>query len=275
MPLTSRQTSWSLPDRMPFSRRKAPRGTPIQRAVPASRPPTSLETQVSVMSRSMRSSRSNRSAQRVAARRVEHAGQRQPVVAGPDLRNADGGVDPVELAVVREQRRQAVDLSGEVGAAGQGAAAGARRGQGEVGAGAGDVEAALQQPAPAAGDRGRAEGDPAGEEEPPAVEGRALAVPGAEDLAQPVRPLRSSACGPACRRGRDSARRRGRGAGGAVSGTSRASSAMIPAPAPTIDGSMSSRPPAGRVIAATAPRAPNSAMPRTPSRPAAQRDAAR
>ena len=53
--------SYTLPDRMPFSRRNAPRGTPTQRAVPASRPPTSLETQVRVTSRSMRSSRPNRS----------------------------------------------------------------------------------------------------------------------------------------------------------------------------------------------------------------------
>jgi hypothetical protein len=61
MPLTSRHRSWSLPDRMPFSRRKAPSGTPSHRAVPASVPPTSLDTQVSVTSRSMRSSRSKRS----------------------------------------------------------------------------------------------------------------------------------------------------------------------------------------------------------------------
>ena len=81
MPLTERQTSWELPDRMPFSRRNAPSGTPIQRAVPASLPPTSLETQVSVTSRSMRSSRLEEVGQRVAARGVEHPGHRQPVVA--------------------------------------------------------------------------------------------------------------------------------------------------------------------------------------------------
>jgi hypothetical protein len=62
MPSWDRHSSWSLPERIPFSRSSAPSGTPIQRAVPASPPPTSLETQVSVMSRSMTSSRSNSSA---------------------------------------------------------------------------------------------------------------------------------------------------------------------------------------------------------------------
>ena len=62
MPSVERQTSCVLSDRMPFSRRRAPSGTPSQRALPARTPPTSLETQVSVTSRSIRSSRSNRSA---------------------------------------------------------------------------------------------------------------------------------------------------------------------------------------------------------------------
>ena len=56
----------------------------------------------------------------------------------------------------------------------------------EVGAVLGDVEAALEQPAPAACDGGRAERDPAGEEEAATVQAGALAVAGAEDLAQPV-----------------------------------------------------------------------------------------
>ena len=58
IPSTDRQTSCVLAVRTPFSRRNAPSGTPSQRAVPARSPPTSLETQVRVTSRSMRSARS-------------------------------------------------------------------------------------------------------------------------------------------------------------------------------------------------------------------------
>ena len=124
--------------------------------------------------------------QRVAAGRVEHAGQRQPVVAGPDLRNADRGVDPVELAVLREQRGQALDLAGEVGPAGERGRRGCRPGQSQVGAGLGHVEAPLEQPPAAAGDGSHAEGDPTGEEEAAPVQRGALAVARAQDLAQPV-----------------------------------------------------------------------------------------
>ena len=61
MPSSDRHSSWSLPGRIPFSRSRAASGTPIHRALPASAPPTSLETQVSVMSRSMTSARPRRS----------------------------------------------------------------------------------------------------------------------------------------------------------------------------------------------------------------------
>ena len=61
MPSVGAAHSWCCPGRIPFSRRMAPSGTPSHRAVPASTPPTSLETQVSVTSRSITSSRSNSS----------------------------------------------------------------------------------------------------------------------------------------------------------------------------------------------------------------------
>ena len=61
IPSSDRHSSWSLPGRIPFSRSRDASGTPIHRALPTSAPPTSLETQVSVMSRSITSARSKRS----------------------------------------------------------------------------------------------------------------------------------------------------------------------------------------------------------------------
>jgi hypothetical protein len=51
-PSTDRLSSWSAPDRMPASSSSGPSRTPVQRALPTYGPPTSFETQVSVMSRS-------------------------------------------------------------------------------------------------------------------------------------------------------------------------------------------------------------------------------
>ena len=54
MPSTSVLKIWSTPSWTPASSRRSVRRTPIQRAPPTYGPPTLLETQVSVMSRSMR-----------------------------------------------------------------------------------------------------------------------------------------------------------------------------------------------------------------------------
>jgi hypothetical protein len=54
MPSAERATTWSAPGSMPISRSNGASGTPSQRAVPMYGPPTSLETQLRVMSRSIR-----------------------------------------------------------------------------------------------------------------------------------------------------------------------------------------------------------------------------
>ena len=96
MPSTERQTSWVLPGADAVlaeegaERHAEPAGRPGEPAADlvgdAGEGDVALDEVVA----------REEVGQRVAARGVEHPGQRQPVVGGPDLRDADRGVDPVE-----------------------------------------------------------------------------------------------------------------------------------------------------------------------------------
>ena len=67
-PSTERETSWSAAGSTPASSSKGFSGTPTQRALPMYGPPTSFETHVSVMSRSISSRATSCSKSRVISR---------------------------------------------------------------------------------------------------------------------------------------------------------------------------------------------------------------
>ena len=107
-PSTERETSWSAAGSTPASSSKGFSGTPTQRALPMYGPPTSFETHVSVMSRSIRSP----SDELLEVQRdlpIDHAVDPQRPVLGTNRGHEQGGVDAVELVVRRDERAEPGD----------------------------------------------------------------------------------------------------------------------------------------------------------------------
>ena len=110
-PSTEVLSSWVAEGCRPASSSRSARRAPRHTALPTKPPPTSFETQESVTSRSM-SGRRSRSAKPISISRSTSPCTRRRHRSGRYLRHEQGGVDPVELVVGGDERREIRECPG-------------------------------------------------------------------------------------------------------------------------------------------------------------------